>query len=1144
MRFGAATCGLLALGWCAVAAAQAPYVDVAVVAGLPPFMGGELHGIGGNVAVFDADGDGRLDVGFADGQGAGVRLFRNTGGPGAPAFAEVTVEAGLAGLAGGGATVIGLGAGDLDRDGDVDLYLACVGVDHLLLNDGHGVFADESAVTLDGRWGFQSAVALGDVDGDGDLEVFVGGYLDTVAWPFHTGGRDRLLVRDGAGRYIDRAAARGVDSDRPALSAAFTDLDDDGDLDLLVARDFGPLVGPSGAFRNEGPGAPFVDVAGAWGLGRRVYGMGVAVLDLDGDGAVDVYLSSIGRAVALVGPPVGAPGGPLGGPPGAPPAGMQERTDALGLGAPRTAAGWRVGWAPEVVDVDGDGVEDLWVRTGKMASTWFLANEQEQADVVWRLDGHGGAERMDPGLSAPMPSAGRGLVSADVDGDGRVDLVAGSAEDGPVHLWMGQGAPSSVHVVLHPTVSAPGAAGARLVLGCPGGDRVREVPAGGAFASVRPPGEVWLGVPAGCEGAPLRVRWPSGVSTDGGLASRGGRIDAEEPAWVQVLPGAGDVAVRVQPQGEGGPLGPGHAVAVEAGGAIAVAVHAGDGWYEAVLARPVTGELHATLWLDGAPLRPHPAVTAAPSPGPEVRVHPAHLVARRAATVTVLGPPGATLGMEVDGASLAGGVSEGPGRAWATLQPPAVAGEIVVTPLVDGVPGEPVSLQVHPGASPAESSVVVDSPWPVAGSAVQVRAVVRDVNRWPADDVAMRVTVDGAPVADATGSGALYATSLVVPPGAVVDGASLAVLADGEPLAAPVTLHTWTTTAELLAAADPSRSSVGLAFEGCAAGVGDGVAVVALLRTADGHPLPRGPLAGVLGALGPGGGAATSLASVGTHLEGSVPCGDVEGALSVTLVGDGLSPGIAAPLVVRPPAPGAPDPARTELVVDGPVGGPGAQLYLRVTPRDAWGDLLGPGLAVGVRVRQGEGCFAAPWCGGGHYCASGWVSPDEGGSMVLEAVVGGAPSGSPLVLAVEGAGEAPSVAPDVALCGPPAGEAEPDASGGDAVEGGVDAGGPGGDVAVRGGGADGGAALGEVPDEGEDDAPPEGGPPGQIRQAEPSTDGGCAADGGPGGAPLRALWSWLAALLVWRRRARHDQDVAVRVRKVGRVVPPRAGRSR
>ena len=112
--------------------------------------------------------------------------------------------------------------GDLDGDGDLDAFVGCGGSepDRVWLNDSTGQFED-SGQTLGGT--YTATVSLGDIDGDGDLDAFVGGREDTV---------DGVLwLNDGNGRFFRSSQDFGH-----AYHGALADLDGDGDLDLFAAK--------------------------------------------------------------------------------------------------------------------------------------------------------------------------------------------------------------------------------------------------------------------------------------------------------------------------------------------------------------------------------------------------------------------------------------------------------------------------------------------------------------------------------------------------------------------------------------------------------------------------------------------------------------------------------------------------------------------------------------------------------------------------------------------------------------------------------------------------------------------------------------------------------------------------------------------
>ncbi|HET6201352.1 MAG TPA: VCBS repeat-containing protein, partial [Planctomycetota bacterium] len=242
----------------------------ATATNLPSFFGGTQA-----VALGDMDGDGDLDafVGNAAGYPSGgqSRLFLNGG---AGLFADASSN--LPPLF---ADTRAIAFGDVDGDGDLDLFLGNLGQSLLWLNGGSGVFANATATNVPAFVGWTRAASVGDVDGDGDLDLFVGNFSV----------QDRLYLNGGTGVFADATAAN-----LPALvgwttAAAPGDVDGDGDLDLLVAT-----AGPQNRlYLNGGTGA-FTDATAANLPAVVGWTTAVALGDADEDGDLDALLAFVG----------------------------------------------------------------------------------------------------------------------------------------------------------------------------------------------------------------------------------------------------------------------------------------------------------------------------------------------------------------------------------------------------------------------------------------------------------------------------------------------------------------------------------------------------------------------------------------------------------------------------------------------------------------------------------------------------------------------------------------------------------------------------------------------------------------------------------------------------------------------------------
>ena len=264
--------------------------------------GSGLEGLFGglNLVQGDYDNDGNLDFLVLRGAWLGARgrhpnsLIRNLGGL---KFEDVTFSAGLAEAHYPTQTA---GWSDYDNDGDLDLYIgnetskSLAAPCQLFRNTGNGVFEDvaKEAGVLNSR--FTKGVTWGDIDNDGDQDLYVS----------NLGAENRLYRNSGDGTFTDIAPEAGVTRPLKSFPVWFWDYNNDGNLDIFASSYDGKtqdqarhLLGKPGKYesarlyRGDGKGA-FTDTAAAAGLDFPMLPMGSNFGDLDGDGFLDFYLGT------------------------------------------------------------------------------------------------------------------------------------------------------------------------------------------------------------------------------------------------------------------------------------------------------------------------------------------------------------------------------------------------------------------------------------------------------------------------------------------------------------------------------------------------------------------------------------------------------------------------------------------------------------------------------------------------------------------------------------------------------------------------------------------------------------------------------------------------------------------------------------
>ncbi|MEW6321209.1 MAG: VCBS repeat-containing protein [Acidobacteriota bacterium] len=356
------------------------------------------------VEIADLDGDGRPDLLFANGGDYSTpgapepnQVFLNTG---SFRFREATTE--ILGLAPDLARVIK--ARDLNADGQVDIIVGTTyqARSRLYLGRGQGRFDEVTATHLPAVPLSVGDVEIGDVDGDGDLDLVLADWGPGNNMS-NEGGRTRLWLNDGAARFTDATAERMPDINvRFSWDLELVDVDNDADLDVLVSC---KRCGGSYLFRNDGAGR-FTDDPRA--LPQYTNNYELEAMDLDGDGFLDLVTLNDGEIVREVG------------------SSRREhvfRNDGKGRFRDATETWWppasNVGEDDNMVaflDVDSDGDADFVV--GSLSGPDRLLVNDGRGHLTVRLDVFGGEDT--PGTL--------GLALADLDGDHRTDVVQGQGE--------------------------------------------------------------------------------------------------------------------------------------------------------------------------------------------------------------------------------------------------------------------------------------------------------------------------------------------------------------------------------------------------------------------------------------------------------------------------------------------------------------------------------------------------------------------------------------------------------------------------------------------------------------------------------------------------------------------------------------------
>ncbi|MEM7309352.1 MAG: VCBS repeat-containing protein [Planctomycetota bacterium] len=498
--------------------------DVTDQAGLGDIVlqGGSLPSAGNSILVFDYNSDGLTDLFFTnpageqtflaigddiDFPGGRNYLMRNNGDG---TFADVTAAAGVEGdltkAAYGGTWA------DADIDGDLDMFVVNRGArPYMYMNNDDGTFTDVALGSFTGITGWWMNPRFGDIDADGDYDLFVGRYLKTfdTTW-ISEAWTDRIYRNEMVEGIMDPfeptfpaftftgGAPAGM-----ALATFFADFNRDGNLDVAVHNDFGHFVLNNTLLEGDGAFG-FTDVSVTSGYGVREFSMGSGAGDFDNDGNLDVYSSNIGRNSLLFGNGDGTFVQGINGS-GAEGIYLVDGPQADGVNLDDN-------WGVFVFDYDKDADTDLYVIGSDLFTGFNLPIAEVHPDSFYVNDGTGNFTNQAAALGLANAARGRGGAVLDYDNDGDLDVIISNENEG-VTLSRNDHVTSNHHIAVRPIArrSAPGAFNTFFEVTAGGQTQVHEIMAGCAHGTQQD-NDYWFGVAGNTSGS-ITAHWPRGGST-------------------------------------------------------------------------------------------------------------------------------------------------------------------------------------------------------------------------------------------------------------------------------------------------------------------------------------------------------------------------------------------------------------------------------------------------------------------------------------------------------------------------------------------------------------------------------------------------------------------------------------------------------
>ncbi len=482
---------------------------------------------GSGAAVFDYDGDGLLDIYFATctllplgtAEKGPNRLYKNLGGN---HFKDMTESSGL----GYRGFCHGIITGDIDNDGDQDVFLCNYGSNVLYLNNGNGTFTDISKQAGIDSPNWSSSGAMLDYDNDGYLDIYVSNY---GRWKYP---EDHRRAGDAEKKVFLYSSPRSIQtvqhlffhnnrnntftnvyekvihtdpkprSDGHGFGVVAADVNDDGLIDIFVAND----MNPNFLFINKGDGT-FEDVSELSGAafnvnGNAQSGMGVDAEDIDGDGLPELFVTNFANEYSTLYYNYGK-------------ATFNDNTAFYGLAS--DSLPW-VKWGCALVDFDNDGWPDIFFVNGHVDNNRRELGQpvdyEEPPLLFYNMAGSGKKRfrlaTRDAGPYFDTKHVGRGVAFGDIDNDGDMDILVNHKDGAPALLRNDTKSGNHwIRFILEGTKSNRDSIGTKLTVTA-GGLTIHRQRKGGYSMQSTNDHRVLIGVGKAGTVEKAVIRWPSG----------------------------------------------------------------------------------------------------------------------------------------------------------------------------------------------------------------------------------------------------------------------------------------------------------------------------------------------------------------------------------------------------------------------------------------------------------------------------------------------------------------------------------------------------------------------------------------------------------------------------------------------------------